>query len=429
MSRPSVYKVSCRSLTGLRWVVFVLLLTLTSLTGHANAQSAVPFHFVKPGTHKVKFHFAMERNLIVVSARLNGQGPFNFLLDTGVGTSLITDPSLRSALKLQIGRSFRVAGVGDEAPLEASETDNVRVELPGVEATSVLFLTLSEDILNLSGYVGMPIHGILGSDVFRSFVVEIRPAESILVFHDPALYRKPGGRRWTALPLDLEGNKPYVTTAVQVTDSLELPLKLILDTGAGHALSIETTSSRQLQLPPKRLRSQLGKGLNGFVNGYLGRVSGMKLGRYQLSSLLTSFPDSTDVAMRADVPRNGNIGFELLKRFDTIIDYTHNYMLLRPNLLYREPFEHDMCGMELVASGPNFHRYLITHVVPGSPADKGGLKVGDEIVSINLLPASALSLTQVSRMLHSTEGRKLFFIIQRPNGELETAQVQLKREI
>ncbi|WP_167856229.1 aspartyl protease family protein [Hymenobacter metallicola] len=377
----------------------------------------------------MKFPFELERNLIVVNVLLNGQGPFNFLLDTGVGTSLITDPSLTKTLNLRVGRSFRVAGAGNEAPLEAFETNGVRVEIPGIVAPSMLFLTLSEDILNLSGYVGMPIHGILGADVFLSFVVEVKPAESMLVFHDPASFRKPRGRRWAHLPIDLEGNKPYLTTQVQITDSLQLPLKLVLDTGAGHALSIETTSSSQLRVPPKRLRSQLGKGLNGFINGYLGRVSGLQLGRYQLNSLLTSFPDSTDVAMRADVPRNGNIGFELLKRFDVIINYSQNYLLLRPNMLYREPFEHDMCGMDIVAAGPDYRRYVITQVMPNSPAAKAGLQVNDEILSINLLPAGALTLTQVSRILHSADGRKVLFIVRRPDGELATKQVQLKREI
>ncbi|MCB2377421.1 aspartyl protease family protein [Hymenobacter sp. BT635] len=407
----------------------LLLLLLGLLPSAAVAQAEGPFRFARAKAHKVKFHFELERNLIVVNAMLNGQGPFNFLLDTGVGTSLITDPSLRLTLGLRTGRSFRVAGAGNEAPLEASETDSVRVELPGVVAPSMLFLTLSEDILNLSGYVGMPIHGILGSDVFRSFVVEVRAAERMLVFHDPAHYRQPRGRRWTSLPLDLEGNRPYLTTQVQVTDSLQLPLKLILDTGAGHALSLETTSSNQLRVPPQRLRSQLGKGLNGFINGYLGRVSGMKLGRYQINYLLTSFPDSTDVAMRADVPRNGNIGFELLKRFDTVINYSHNYLLLRPNMLYREPFEHDMCGMDLVAAGPDFRRYVITQIVPGSPAAKAGVQVNDEILSINFLPANALSLTQISRILHSADGRKVLLIVRRADGELATMQVQLKREI
>jgi hypothetical protein len=36
---------------------------------------------------------------------LNGKGPFNFVLDTGVGVSTITDPSLKELLSLQEGKN------------------------------------------------------------------------------------------------------------------------------------------------------------------------------------------------------------------------------------------------------------------------------------------------------------------------------------
>jgi hypothetical protein len=395
----------------------------------APAGEALPFRFENPRRRHMRLPFEFQRNLIIVQASLNGLGPYNFLLDTGVSTSLITDPGLAAPLKLRRGEVFRVSGVGEEAPLEAYLSDSVRVTMPGVVAPALSFLVLSSDVLNLSGYVGMPIHGILGYDVFRSFVLEVEPSAAELVLHAPSHYRPPRGRRWTQVPLVLQRRKAYLTVPVSVSDSLALPLKLVLDTGAGHALSIETNSDSRLRIPSERLRAQLGRGLSGAINGYLGRVRGMQLGRYHLSTLLTSFPDSTNGALRADVPRNGNIGFELLKRFDLVIDYPHQTLLLKPNRLFRDPFEHDMCGIELLATGPNYRRYLIQKIHPGSPAARAGLQPDDELLAINLLPASNISLTEVSRILHSADGRVLFLLLRRADGELYTTRLRLKRQI
>ncbi|UYZ63605.1 aspartyl protease family protein [Hymenobacter weizhouensis] len=399
--------------------------------GPARAQTPPPaFRFERAGARQARVPFQIQRNLMVVEATINGQGPFNFMLDTGIGISLITDPALVRQLNLQGGAQFLVAGAGEEKPLVAQQITGVHVRLGKTEAPSMSFLALSDDVLNLSGYVGMPIHGLLGSDVFRSFVVQVQPEQEYVVLHDPARYRVPRGRRWTRLSLDLEGNKSYLTLPVQVNDTLTLPLKLVLDTGAGHALSLETTSDPRLRLPDLRLRTQLGRGLSGDINGYLGRVAALQLGRYRVALPLTSFPDAAAVAHRADVPRNGNLGFELLKRFEMVIDYSRNQLLLRPNRLYKDPFEHDMCGFDVLASGPHYRQYRVLRVQAGSPAEQAGLLPGDEILSINFLPAESLSLTQLSRLLHSQNGRQIFFIVRRATtGDLHTAVVRLKRQI
>jgi len=414
---------------GAIWLMLWGLLSLWGTNVQAQPTEELPFRFEDPRRRHIRLPFEFQRNLIIVRVSLNGLGPYNFLLDTGVGTSLITDPSLVAPLQLRRGEVFRVSGVGEESPLEAYLSDSVRVTLPGIVAPSLSFLVLSSDVLNLSGYVGMPVHGILGYDVFRSFVVEVEPSTAELVLHSPARYRPPRGRRWAQIPLVLQRRKAYLTVPVNVTDSLALPLKLVLDTGAGHALSIETNSDPRLRVPPERLRTQLGRGLSGIINGYLGRVSSMQLGQYHLNTLLTSFPDSTNGALRADVPRNGNIGFELLKRFNLVIDYPHHALWLKPNRLFRDPFEHDMCGIDLLATGPNYRRYIILKIHPGSPAAAAGIRPDDELLAINLLPTSNISLTEISRILHSTNGRMLFLLLRRSDGELYTTQVKLQRQI
>ena len=424
---------------GLRvgWLALGLSMLLRAGVGQAQP---TPTEFVisRAGRHKARLPFITQRNLIIVAARLNGHGPYNFLLDTGVGISLLTDPTLADSLHLARGSEYKLLGVGGtDSGLRAYEATNVRVSLSGrVEAPGMNWLLLSHDVLDLSGYVGMPIHGIIGADLFRSFVVTIRPEQHELVLTNPADYRAPRGRRWTRLPLLLDHDKSYLTALVQqqpaTPDAVALPLRLLLDTGAGHALSLETTSDLRLHLPATRLRTDLGRGLTGLISGSLGRVATMQLGHYRLPQVLTSFPDSAQVHDRlsgTERLRNGSIGYEVLKRFTTVIDYPHHQLLLRPTAALREPFEHDMCGLDLLATGPDYRRYLVQRVVPGSPAATAGIAEGEELLSVNFLPINVFSLTDLSHLLHSQDGRVLLLLLRRHDGELHTASIRLKRQI
>lgn len=391
---------------------------------------AGPFRLANPRRPRANLPIQIQRNLLVVSAQLNGCGPYNFLLDTGVANSILTSARLADSLGLHHGQNFRVVGAGgNDTGLIAYQADSVRVTLPGIIAPNMSWLVLSDDLLDLSGFVGMPIHGIMGSELFRSFVVALHIEASNIVLTPPASYKAPRGRHWATLPLILQNNKAYIMAPVQLNDTLSMPLKLVLDTGASHALSLELDSDQQLVAPAKRLPADLGRGLSGLVRGFIGRVTTLQLGQFSLHSVLTSFPDAGQVHSRIDVPRNGNIGYELLKRFSVVIDYPHQRMLLRPNTRFREPFEHDMCGIDLLAFGPDYRYYKVLRVMPDSPAALAGLQVDDQLMSINFQPTTEFSLTELSRMMHSQDGRTLLMVLRRANGELFTTVVRLKRQI
>jgi len=426
---------------GAGWWVLALWGLLLAPARPAVAQAAgLPrpaFTLSRPGRHRARVPFVSQRNLLIISALLNGRGPYHFLLDTGVATSLLTDPQLADSLGLAHGTEYRLMGVGGtDSGLRAYEAPHVRVSLAGAEAADLSWLVLSSDVLDLSGYVGMPIHGIIGADLFRSFVVTINPQQLVLGLADPAYYKAPTGRRWAALPLHLDHDKAYLTAEVQqlgaAPDAPALPLRLLLDTGAGHALSLETTSDLRLRLPATRLRTDLGRGLTGLISGSLGRVATVHLGRYHLPQVLTSFPDSAQVHERltgTERLRNGSLGFEVLKRFTTVIDYPHSRLLLRPTTALSEPFEHDMCGLDLLATGPTYRRYVVQRVVPGSPAASAGIAEGEELVSINFIPLIAYSMSDLNRMLHSQHGRVLLLLLRRADGEVYPASIKLRRQI
>jgi hypothetical protein len=423
-----------------------LLLSLPSWAqqqGAAVAEVVAPlaqvFEFAHPEAKRVRLKFVTQRNLIIVAAHLNGAGPYHFLLDTGVGTSLLTNVALADSLHLKRVEEMRVVGTGGEnIPLQAFRTEDTRVELPGLVARRMSWVLLSDEALNLSGYAGTRIDGIMGSELFRSLVVSIWPMRSELVCYQAATYQPPTGRRWTSVPLVLDKNKAYIEAGVEQVPVLPhetrapLPLLLVLDTGAGHALSIETSADQRLHLPPEHLRTDLGRGLSGIISGYLGRVAAVQLGRYRLPRVLTSFPDPSQVHQRLqgfEARRQGNLGYETLKRFDIIIDYPHKRLLLRPNSQRRTAFEHDMCGLELLAASPDYRRYLVLRVAAGSPAEAAGIEPDEELVSINFLPVSAFALSEVTKLLRAQDGQRLWLILRRPNGDMHPVSVKLRRQI
>ena len=421
-----------------RWLLLAWVVFGPARSAWGQAESPAPtFRLLHRGRHQTRFSFIAQRNLVIVAALLNGKGPYNFLLDTGVSASLLTDPQVADSLHLTHGEEYRMTGVGGaDSGLRAYETTNVRVTLPGAEAPGMRWLVLSTDVLDLSGYVGMPIHGIIGADLFRSFVVTIRAEQHQLLLTDPDHYKAPKGKRWASLPLLLDHDKAYVAVGVRqlgaAPEAAPLPLRLLLDTGAGHALSLETSADARLHLPAQRLRTDLGRGLTGLISGALGRVAAVQLGRYYLPYVLTSFPDSSQVHDRlsgTERTRHGSLGYEVLKRFITVIDYPHGRLLLRPTAALREPFEHDMCGIDLLATGANYRQYLVLRVAAGSPAAAGGVAEGEELVSINFIPTSFLSMTDLNHILHSQNGRVLYLVLRRPDGELHPVSVKLKRQI
>ena len=186
-----------------------------------------------------------------------------------------------------------------------------------------------------------------------------------------------------------------------------------------------------MPLPVKSIRAQLGRGLNGVINGSMGRIQKIRFGRYELDNILASFPDSVSFGMKlADMPeRQGNVGCELLRRFNVTFNYPDRYIVMKPiKRLMREEFEHDMSGMELRAKGERFRNYYVEKIIDGSPADLAGLREGDEVLFINNNSTNDLSISDIYKALQKGEGKEVSMLVRR-SGQIIIANFALKRLI
>lgn len=390
---------------------------------------AQEFHF-NPSRKRVILPFNFIKNLIIVPVTINGKGPFNFILDSGVSLVIITDPTLVDILDIKKSRTMKINGLGEKGVLNAYTAASVNMKIGYDIKGDVPAAILCDDIFDLSGFTGMPIHGLIGYEFFNSFVVKIKySTKTLTVYKNTYNYNS---RKGSKIPLDIEDRKPYINSDMVMNDNSDINARLIIDTGAGHPVSLETDpEGMPFDVPPNNIPASLGVGLSGPIKGHLGRIPSLKLGNFELRNVISAFPDYNDVGSKIPlIQRNGSIGNNILKRFDAVFDYHHNALYLQPSLGFNEPFEYDMTGIQLAFAGEKFNRIFIYDVDRGSVADKVELKRGDEILAINFQPVSELSMDKIEAIFHSYDNRGLMLeIFSSSSNKRERVFMTLKRRI
>ncbi|RYE16275.1 MAG: peptide-binding protein, partial [Sphingobacteriaceae bacterium] len=175
--------------------------------------------------------------------------------------------------------------------------------------------------------------------------------------------------------------------------------------------------------------ANLGVGLSGPINGFMSRVQGMAIGNYEFKQVVTAFPDSSSAMNKIiNTKRDGSIGTDLLKRFIIWFDYRQGYIYLKPNYNFKQPFEHDMSGLEYSAVGDNFRRIIVCRVEPGSAADLLGIEKDDEILAINFKEVGRMTLQEIDEIFRSKNDRTLLLEIMRKQN-IAKVLLTLKRRI
>lgn len=412
--------VCAMKLTGLKILLLFLTIAMTLKSGYAQN-----FEFSND-RKKDAINMILIKNLVIIPVYINDKGPFNFILDTGVGPMIISDPSLTDSLNIKDLRTIKISGLGKGGEIEAYVTTSLEARIGKATLEHIPTAVLKEDLFRLSSYVGMPIHGLLGYHFFKSFIVELKYSNKRVVFYLPSYGKKIKGER---VALEMINDKPYAKIEIESPELGALTLNMLVDNGASHAISLEILDKKPFPLPPVSILANLGMGLGGPISGSIGRVPIVRIGSFQLKEVLSSYPKYEDVAGKVLLhDRNGNLGADILSRFDVTFDYADNAMYLRKNGNFNRPFQHDMAGMEIYSDDNQLKRYYIGRIEPDSPAETGGLEADDEIIFLNFLPASSYSLTEINKVFREGNDRTVVVTILR-KGLLNIKVIKLKQRI
>jgi len=368
-----------------------------------------------PGKTKVHFPIEVYNNLVVVPIILNHQLPLKFILDTGVRTSILTEKAYSDILNLVYSRKYSVAGPGGEKLVDAYVTNNVSLDMPGVQGRGHAMLVLDQDYLELRNYLGTDVQGILGYELFSRFIIKIDYEKKQLTLMLPQRFRE--NRKFQLLPISIEDTKPYITVNLEMNDSTSLSAKLLVDSGASHGLFLETSSNAKIQIPEKHVESIVGRGLGGEITGEIAKIKTLKLGKYGISNVVTSFPDPNTymdtIKTSLTVFRNGSIGGEILSRFVVIFNFPGEKIYLKKNYSFKKDFYFNLSGLTIRAQGARLKNFEITNIRKDSPAQRVDLQLGDKIISVNGIVASELELNSINGFLNSKPGKRINLQIER----------------
>jgi predicted aspartyl protease len=347
--------------------------------------------------------------VVFVVATVEGQ-PAMLLLDTGSERS-----SLDSGFAVRLG--VHPASVENIVqPYGTRPVESIRIgdlELQSFHVKNMELLSI--DLTSMSLALGVPVDGIVGSDVLRLFTVRIDFSSASAQF--TANVPVPAGEGFVSL--HSVGNLYYVPLSIQGAS-----INLLLDTGT-NASSVSShvwdnvVTNWQPKLTVDGIRSSGGPGSTKFVF-----VPTIGIGDATLTDVaLRVQPQITD-GMFADVGFNGLLGADVLSQFVVTLDLARDRMYLKRNPNYHPDLD------RFSAIGIQFARnpegsFTIMAVWSPSPAADANLKIGDRILMVNQQDTLQMSLEDLSRQIHGSSGSEVHLVID-SNGHRQDISVTIR---
>ncbi|WP_299119518.1 aspartyl protease family protein [uncultured Winogradskyella sp.] len=399
--------------------------------------------FLKNSVSK-KINFEFVSNLIIIPLEINDV-TLSFILDTGVSKPILFNLSESDSVDLKNTRTFYLHGLGSEGKIKALRSSHNKLKIGDAVGVNQDLFVVYDKTIDFTPRLGVVVHGIIGYDIFKDFVVEINYNSKYIRLHKHNSFKPRSSKKWKIMPINIMSKKPYLDAKVAINSTYE-STKLLIDTGSSDALWL--FEDKEIGLTPNEdlsFNDYLGKGLSGTIYGKRSKVSSFKLNDFSLKDVNVAFPDSSSVDMtKVHKDRNGLLGGDILKRFNLFFDYTNEKLYLKRNSHFKDPFTYNNSGIVLEHNGTMFVKeeirvptqfnknsvnntssnsvhvnYYINHRVKIKPIYKvveirkssnayiSGLRVEDIVISINGKPTYEYSFSEINKILHDKTGKSL----------------------
>jgi predicted aspartyl protease len=269
---------------------------------------------VSPSSAQVRFRLAGgAQPLILLPVHVNGNGPLDFILDTGAGTSLLST-ELAKQLGVKIVGSKEGHSAGGKVSVSLAKVDSLAVGETELHDADVGIV----DLGHIAKTVGAKIDGDLGYNFLKYFRVTIDYGRCQIRLEDPKRIESLARGAKTEVPIRLANPaKPLILVDVYVNG--HGPFQFAIDTGTS-TTAITSELAKQLGVQT----SPIGAGTTGGsqVSFSAGSLQSFQLGGVRIENMAVVVADFfTMLNAVVGAKLEGIVGYNFLRDYKVVIDY------------------------------------------------------------------------------------------------------------
>ena len=269
---------------------------------------------LSPRNVKVKFRLAGgAQPLILLPVQVNGDGPFEFILDTGAGTSLLSS-DLAKKLKIKIISTKEGQSAGGKISVSLAKVDSLAVGQAKLDDVDVGIV----DLTHIGNTIGTKIDGDVGYNFLKHFRITIDYHDCEIRLDEPRRIQRLGRSSKAEVPMRLASlAKPLLLVDVHANG--QGPFQFAIDTGTS-TTAIAPELAQQLGLKSSPVGPLTTGGAQ--VNVTAGTLESFKVGRAGVDDLVVVVADFfATLSQAVGAKLDGIVGYNFLRNFRVVMDY------------------------------------------------------------------------------------------------------------
>ncbi|TDE43545.1 clan AA aspartic protease [Flavobacterium rhamnosiphilum] len=254
-----------------------------------------------------------EQNTIFVKAIFNEKDTLNLNFDTGTTELILTNNVLKNKLK--------------SAPKLYNTFYNLKIGNT-IYATKVYDAELT----------GHDTDGRFGWDIFKDKIVEINYDKNLLIIHSILPENVEKDTKFTKLSIDFYEDLFLVESEIKQCGVSNKEL-FLFDTGYQRTVMLDNDLLKQGEFPTEKMeviKKVIMKGAQGNeIPVITSNLKLLKIGKYKLKNVPIQQLTTNKPLKNKNIHILGN---EVLKRFNSFLDFQNNVVYLKPNHLFNDEY-------------------------------------------------------------------------------------------
>ncbi len=351
---------------------------------------------------------------IIIKVSVDDSEPLDFIFDTGAGLTVL-DEDIADQLDL-VKREVEMNSTANVWHL--IKHNSIAINHFIMEKNIKVYST---DLNHLEISLGRDIDGILGYDLLFHHSVHINYDLKTMNIYDHGNVPKKGDE----IPFEMNISIPTIKGTVVLNNGEPHDGTFFVISGAGTTLDFNSPYAEKWDVINKT-----GKHYSYYVKGiskdetlhYEGHVLSFSFGNQTIEDLPIGISAATS-GIQADKKVSGIIGSQLLSMYNITIDVPDKKMWLTKNNNWGKKFNVNCSGIDVQLSEDK-QKVLIHQVFEDSPASEAGIKLNDELLSINGKSMAEVNLAEVKQILKQ-EGETVDLVVGQ-NGSEKSVSLKLR---